>query len=366
MSVTPIAPDYEDRSIVNVLGAVTGGGPRHQLKDLREALKDAETIVLVLLVGLGELQLADRAELAPWLASHRLAPITSVAPSTTAAALTSITTEVPPGTHGLVGYRFTLGEDVLQSLRWTVDGKDAVASHTPDSVQHVEPRLVLDARPIPYVGRSDYVNSAFTRSHLRGCDYRGADGPDEWIEQICLASTQHRVVLAYFDVIDKTAHAEGLGAEYDRVLSESDQMIATLRSKLPESVAIVVTADHGQIDVGSDAVSPSASTLALVERMSGEGRFRWLHAYPGLAGELRQRAEADLSDSCWIRSRREVCDEGWLGDVDDEFVDRLGDVAVIPFAPVFVPDPAEPRESGMKGRHGSLTPEEMWVPLIVG
>ena len=100
--------------------------------------------------------------------------------------------------------------------------------------------------------------------------------------------------------------------------------------------------------------------------MSGEGRFRWLHAHPGSAAELRERVGDELGEDCWVLSRRELCDAGWLGEVDDELVERLGDVAIVPFTPHFVPDPAEPREAGMKGRHGSLTAAEMYVPLIVG
>ena len=366
MPPAPFLPDYEDRSIVNVLAALlrpTGRGP---LGDLRERVLGARGVVLVLLDGLGELQLAERAQIAPWLAAHRLEPITSVAPSTTAAALTSISTGLAPGVHGLVGYRFALGADVLQSLRWTVDGKDATAQHPPELVQPRQPTLVLDGQPVPYVGRSDYAKSPFTRAHLRGCDYRGADDAPAMQAACAEAVAEHRLVLAYHDHIDKLAHAEGLGTAYDEALHEADELVAGLRRALPEDVLVVVSADHGQVDVGAASVSPSASTLALVEKMSGEGRFRWLHAQPGAAAELRHRVAGELSESCWVRSRREVCDEGWLGEVDDRNLERLGDVAVIPFTEVFVPDPTEPREAGMKGRHGSLTAAEMLVPLIVG
>ena len=225
---------------------------------------------------------------------------------------------------------------------------------------------MLDGRPVPYVGRAEYATSPFTRSHLRGADYRGARTPEEWVEACAKGAAEHRLVLAYHDVIDKVAHADGLGATYDAALGDADALVSSLRVALGEDVAIVVTADHGQVDVGSAVVSPSAATLALVEKMSGEGRFRWLHAHPGEAAALRSRVADELAETCWVRSRREICDSGWLGEVADEFVDRLGDVAIVPFAEVFVPDPTEPREAGMKGRHGSLTAEEMWVPLIVG
>lgn len=366
MSVVRVDPDYADRAISNVLDAAVNATQPGPLEDLRERLREAEGVVLVVLDGLGEEQLQDRVALAPWLASHRLTPITSVAPSTTASALTSITTGVAPGVHGIVGYRFVLEGDVLQALRWTVDGKDASHKHAPEQVQKREPKLVAHRVPIPYVGRAEHETSSFTRAHLRGCDYRGAHDDAEWVAACVVGLQSSRVVLAYYDIIDKVAHAEGLGAAYDNAVSDADALLRALRAAVQDNVRIVVTADHGQVDVGPAALSPLASTLALVEKMSGEGRFRWLHAYPGQAAELAHRVSQELSDSCWVLSRREVCDSGLLGDIDDDFVERLGDVAIIPFRDVFVPDPAEPREVGMKGRHGSLTPAEMWVPLIVG
>jgi hypothetical protein len=39
-------------------------------------------------------------------------------------------------------------------------------------------------------------------------------------------------------------------------------------------------------------------------------------------------------------------------------------VALVPFAPVAFLDGAESGEARMVGRHGSLTPAEMWVPLL--
>jgi len=323
-------------------------------------------VVVVILDGLGALQLADRHEVAPWLGSHQLEPITSVAPSTTAAALTTMTTGVPPGVHGLLGYRFALGGDVLQSLRWTVEGRDATGSHPPEKVQRIEPNLVVKGRPVPYIGKKAFATSSFTRAHLRGANYIGIETPEEFTASVVAACTDNHLVVAYHDTIDKIAHATGLAAEFDAAVGEADALVTTLRAELPSDVAVVVTADHGQVDVGSAQVSISGSTLALVDKMSGEGRFRWLHAFPGSASDLSGRVAEELHESCWVLTRRQVLDSGWLGEVADDLIDRLGDVAVVPFVDAFVPDPAEPLEVRMKGRHGSLTAAEMWVPLIVG
>ena len=65
----------------------------------------AEQVVLLVIDGLGEEQLRERAALAPVMSSGVGGPITSVAPSTTACALTTLVTGKVPAEHGVVGYR---------------------------------------------------------------------------------------------------------------------------------------------------------------------------------------------------------------------------------------------------------------------
>ena len=91
--------------------------------------EDADQVVLLVLDGLGWDQLAGPPRPRPdaggaWTAR----PITTVAPSTTATALTSITTGLPPGEHGVVGYRMAVDGDVLNVLRWTTAGGRRPAS----------------------------------------------------------------------------------------------------------------------------------------------------------------------------------------------------------------------------------------------
>lgn len=362
-----VLPQYGGRCLTSVLGAIRSPSPSAPgpLEDLRRAVTGASAIVLVILDGLGHEQLEERRLLAPTIGDSQLEPITSVAPSTTAAALTSISTGLTPGEHGIVGYRFIHGGETLQALRWTVDGRDATSSHPPEVVAPRAPDLRIGGRGVPYVGKEAFASSSFTRAHLRGCDYVGVDAADEMPSAVARSLEGSRLVLCYHDAIDKVAHAEGLGESYEAAIVGAEQLVTSIRGNVGDDVAIVVTADHGQVDVGSASVDVSRSTSALVERRSGEGRFRWLHAHPGSASDLAERAAGDLEETCWVKTRREVLSEGLLGEVDDEVVGRLGDVAVIPFADVFVPDPTEPNEHRMRSRHGSLTAAEMLVPLSV-
>ncbi len=85
---------------------------------------------------------------APTLGVGDRGPITSVAPTTTATALTSLTTGVPPADHGIVGYRLRVDLDdspvagpgeVMNVLRWRTGRGDMRRQLPPPQFQPVPP-----------------------------------------------------------------------------------------------------------------------------------------------------------------------------------------------------------------------------------
>lgn len=366
MAPEPILPRYGERSLCELLPAIKGTRETPGAQDLALALSGARATVLVVADGLGALQLDEFAALAPLLHASQLEPATSVAPSTTAAALTSLTTGATPGIHGIVGYRMRVNDDVLQTLRWSVNGADATERYRPEAVQTTEPLLTMGAAPVVYVGKAKYAQGGFTRAHLRGAQYLGVADLDAIVEQVLVATSLSPLVVAYHDAIDHVAHADGLGQSYQHEIVRLESMVTELRHRLPPDVAIVVTADHGQRDVGAREVRVPKVFHPFIASMSGEGRFRWLHAVLGEQRNLAEGLSEALADSCWVWTRREAIALGLFGpEVSLDAEDRFGDVCLVPFIDAFVLDPTEPQEAHMRGRHGSLTPSEMYVPVIV-
>jgi len=100
---------------------------------------------------------------------------------------------------------------------------------------------------------------------------------------------------------------------------------------------------------------------------SGEGRFRWLHATPGAADDLLKAATERYEDVAWVVSRQQTIDEHWFGPTfAAPMASRLGDVALVPFAPITFHDPTDSGPFPLICRHGSLTPAEVFVPLLAG
>jgi hypothetical protein len=337
---------------------------------LPAAARHAGQVVLLVLDGLGWEQLRDRAALAPTLSAGEGIDraITSVAPTTTACALTSITTGCPPSGHGLLGYRLAVGDDILNVLRWTLgSGRGRDARRTVPA-RGFQPCLSFpgSSRPVPVVSKDEFGGTGFTAAHLGNSPLRGYKVLSSLPVQVGrLLREGAPFVYAYYDGIDKVAHASGIGDLYDAELRTVDGLVADVVAELPAGATLVVTADHGQIDVGNDVELLGREIMASVRFMSGEGRFRWLHARPGAESDLLESAIGRYGDTTWVMGRDQVIDEGLFGGrLRDEHLSRVGDVALIPHAAIAFVDPADTGESRLQSRHGSLTGDEMLVPLV--
>lgn len=119
------------------------------------------------------------------------------------------------------------------------------------------------------------------------------------------------------------------------------------------------------IEVGDNVVVPAPEVLSMVDFQSGEGRFRWLHAVPGAVNELAGLCRELYSDRAWVVTADDAISDGWFGPVvTQESRSRIGDVALVPFEPIAFDDPADTGPYILVGRHGSMTADEVLVPLL--
>lgn len=356
----PLKPDYDGACVSNVVGELLG--PR-SADWLPEPVRDASTVVLLVCDGLGWTALDRHPDHVSVLRSMEGGAITTIVPSTTAAGLTSITTGLAPAEHGIVGYRMHVGVGVLNVLRWRIpQGVDA------PNPEWLQPHRPFDGRNVPVITRAEFKETGFTKAHLRGGRFTGAHAVSDLVEHCrLLAEGGEPFVYAYYGGLDVVGHMQGLrntffGAE----LAFVDRLCGDLLEALPEDAALVVTSDHGHLHFEDMLETPELD--AFVTARSGEGRFRSLHARPGAAADLREAAEATYGDRAWVFTRDELFSEGWLGPRPPapEVVHRIGDVVLAAREPVFFVDPDNRGEATMRSGHGSLTPDEMLVPLVAG
>ncbi|MCR8669947.1 alkaline phosphatase family protein [Agrococcus sp. HG114] len=320
-------------------------------------LARASAAVVLLVDGLGAAQLGQRAGHARTLATAPGGSLDAGFPSTTAVALASLTTGELAGAHGIVGYdAFVPGAGVRNQLRdWGGPMDPATWQRSP---------TLLEQQPSIVIGEPRHAASGFTHAVLRGAEYRGGRTMADRFALVRAAARERSLVYAYVPELDRTGHESGWQSpEWTDALEELDGHVRELAASLLRDAGLVVTADHGMVDVDASAhliVPPGL--LERVAHVAGEPRCLQLQV-EGDADAVARSWAAWLGDAAWVATRDEVVAAGWFGEVHPEVAPRLGDVFVAARGrrAIYV-DEADPGR-GMIGQHGSLTPDELRVPL---
>lgn len=354
------------RSIVGVAGDLFAS-----LRGDSPTLPRAESVVLVLIDGLGAITLRAHAGharvLTAGMAKKDVAH--SVFPSTTAAALTSLLTGVWPGEHGLVGYRvLDRARDVLvnQLSGWESDGIDPMTWQPAPTIFEA---AVAEGRPAFAVGVAAYAGSGFSRATLRGAEFVSAPTPAERIAAAYDLAERHpgSIVYCYLPEADKAGHKNGV--ESHAWVAALEDIDAALSRRVPPGVGVLVTADHGMVDV------PATRQIVLdeehvrgVRHIGGEPRMLHVYLEPDVdADAVLARWRRDLEGLADVADREEAIGAGLFGPhVGVPASERIGDLLVVPRGNRAVYDgtAADQRSRGMVGQHGGLTPEERQVPLL--
>lgn len=361
----PVASGGLRDVLTSCLDAVLGRPNALRLPPMRHA-------AVVLVDGLGAQALAARAGHARTLAgaSGRRARMVSGFPTTTAAALASLTTGAEPGRHGLVGYSALDPRTgaVVNLLHGFDDGS------IPDSWQRcgtVFERAAAEGVRAVAIGPRHYATTGFTRAVLRGAEYLGARSIATRFEtwQQVAATAGPSIGYLYVPELDMTAHAEGWQSpRWTEHLEAVDAAVAECVAGLPADVGLLLTADHGILDTSPDRhlfFDAVPGLLDDVVAVAGEPRCRQLHLRSGAdAAATAQRWNRAFGGAVRAVTRDEAVGEGWFGVVDAPVAPRIGDVLVAATGRWVLLDSRRPKGHGMIGQHGSWTDAERIVPLL--
>ena len=351
-SLTAVLPD--------VLASLDGASP---------SLPRVRSAVVFVVDGLGARSLAEHAGYARFLTSRstKKSVATTVFPSTTAAALTSLLTGTTVGVHGIVGYRARVpGTDrVLNQLTdWGAGELDPASWQRSASLLDAPTRFV--------VSKPDYAHSGFTAATTHGAEFVGERDLDARVDAAAHLARAHdgAVVYLYAPELDSAGHRHGVDSDVWRTVLESlDAAARRLDGAVGPETGVLLTADHGMVDVPAHRhviLDEGDPRLDGVRALGGEPRMLHLYTEDGAADAVRAAWQADEFRS-WVMTRDEAIDAGLFGaEVAGEVRPRIGDVLVAARAQIAYYDGRLSDTSGqrMVGQHGSLTPEERTVPLL--
>lgn len=371
---------------------------------------DVKTVVVVVADGLGHLQLEREiaAGNAPRLGelirrAHQgqdhvtYAPITSVFPTTTVAALGTVNSGATPAEHGLLAFSLYLREfgTVAEMIRWGPAGQrtsfaDPEFGVTPESFFWAETlyaKLHRGAVERTFaVNPNHFAGTALTRMLHQDATYAGyiaTSSLEPIVSRLAADSSEPTYIYAYWPTVDTIAHALGANTpEHASEVAAFDLQFGRLVDSLSRrrDTLVLLTADHGHVDSGPDYLIPLADHPELLHMLAvpaaGERRVLYLHTREGAAQDAATYARERLGEVAWPMLREEAVALGLFGPsgLSERAASRVGDVLLFarrnlqlmpPVEPVATPDGIAPRPPLIfRGLHGGLAPEEALVPLL--
>lgn len=375
-------PDLVD--LVRALGGLSGvkdleiSPATRQVMDL---IGPAEHLVFILLDGLG-MNIIRRLPKESFLCSHLSREIQATCPSTTACALTSVATADHPARHGVAGWFTYLPEHGLTMI--TLPFAERMTRQPlvqrgirPEDVfplSSICPRMtrhVLSVVP-SYIANSPY--NLYSRGGTRGAGYEStSDAIDQIIMHVTTAA-QPTYTHLYLHDVDTLLHHVGINHEsVVPLVLEIDSELKRLADALAGRARIVISADHGLINVPRDnqtllfAGDPLLETLQVPP--TGDARMPVFHVREESREVFVEQFRTRFGDRILLletgeAERLHLFGPGQMSETSRR---RFGDFIGIPFRPATLAYHAASKPVGelYLAVHAGLSPDEMEVPLVV-
>ena len=380
------APDYGQAGLFNLIGNVRASftgeavpGLRIDDVELLEQLGDNH-IVLLLIDGLGSALLQNSRTSV--LKSLPQTELSSVFPSTTASAVTTVLTGLSPAQHGNVGwfmYHKPL-DRIIAPLPFATR-----PAYTPLAGEDVTPESVFgygsifDGLDCPgfSISPQAIAFSVYNRYHCGDASIRPyttlADMFDKAVNMLRRSKSRTFLYL-YYPEVDRLAHEHGpYSRQVEACIEDLDDRLNSFLAKIAGLRAtLLITADHGFMECTAERrillnEHPGITEL-LTQPLGGEPRVAYCQVRENSHDAFEQRVDEELCNHVTAVKSQELLDAGWFGPGPrhHQIKSRIGDYALLPADGYVIHDSigTEPVPE-LRGVHGGLSPAEMKIPLCV-
>ena len=396
-----VVPDYRGSTLANIPGTVAAllGAPFTGLPPLydhywRPFQGNTRRVIVLLLDAFGWNLFQQEREQLDWLVEMTAvqSQLTSIFPSTTVAALSSLWTGYAPAQHGLVGLRLFFPQIAAlgQMIRFSpafLNLPDALvqAGTTPETflaVPGFAEQLGVAGIPVHSSKGKNIIDSALSRMHDRGIHQQHSYiTPADLFVQLrqLLEETagESLYINAYWPAIDTLTHVYGpegvsVAAELHAVLAQlKTEVLDQLSPAARSETALFITGDHGQIRTTPEHSINLGHHAGITENMlmrpAGEPRVLYFYARQGKKQALINYINESLTEAALAFDADEFLASGLLGPAPHAPLsrERMGDVVVIMRQNYLLVDPDEAHKVDLSnGRHGGMAAEEMEIPWL--
>jgi hypothetical protein len=342
---------------------------------LIEQIGEVRRLAVVLVDGLGYHLLPQLAADAPLLAAvlagatGQLTELDCTFPSTTPTSLVSLGTGASPGEHGVLGFTVNVpGTDsVLTHIFWADEPSPASWQPVPTWFERLRDAGIAVRAVLPEM----FIGSGLTEAAYRGAEFRPTAKGEHYAARVAAElAAAPGLVYGYTAALDHAAHVSGIGSgHWQAAAAKVDALLRHLLDHLPGDAALVVTADHGGLNVPERAridLDADPRLRSGIRVVAGEPRVRYLHTEPGATADVLATWTELLAGRALVQTREQAVAAGVFGPVREQHLARIGDIVVTCSGDtaILATEHEPPQTTQLVGFHGGPTPAETAVPLI--
>lgn len=397
-----ILPSYDGQSILNIPASICQAfhlAPFHSVP-LRTNLfpqinEDIQRIIIILMDGLALSRFSswlEKGEIPVWnqlLKSGSIAPITSISPSTTSAAMTTLWTGHTPAEHGVMGYEMWLKQYGIVSNMISQSPMSFKSGHANLSQAGFDAENVLT---VPKLGEylekngvSTYsfqhysiANSGLSRTFMNDINiFPYANEAECWVnlrELIEVKKNEKMYLWTYWSALDSLGHRYGPDDERSETYFQNfsrnleHNLINRMTKEQRKGTLLILTSDHGQVATPKDPLFSLTNHPEFINclhiKPTGESRLTYLHVRPGKEETIREYVAKTWPNKFVVIESSQLLNAGLFGQgiPHPDIHNRIGDLIMLAQDNNYLWWSDE--ENPLIGRHGGLTELDMIVPFV--
>jgi predicted AlkP superfamily pyrophosphatase or phosphodiesterase len=323
--------------------------------------KKYKHVVLMVLDGMGRHIIDKNCNNGSILKTHQVMNLNSVYPPTTVAATTAFTTGLAPIESGWLGWHLYLNNEDPSITLFKNEINATKEKFTKLNVEDLLPR-------------NYWYNNLKRAKHYTIYPAWGENGVDTLseafnkVQEICNKEESNFTYL-YWDEPDALMHEYGTTSQIVKVkLLEIEEQVEKLANELPNETIVLITADHGLIDVEPIELSnyPDFEDC-LTKPFAGEGRFAQFYVKEGMQSTFEELFNKYFAESFMLMTKQEFIKSQMAGlnAVNSITQYALGDYVAIGTGNYYFTEKLSDDDLIFKAHHAGITPEEMETCVIL-
>jgi predicted AlkP superfamily pyrophosphatase or phosphodiesterase len=398
-------PQYRNNCISNIPDTILqifdeNEKSKHPLENKKREnnVERIKKVVLIVIDGFGFNQFQkyqqDNQFLANLTNKGEVHPLTSVFPSQTTNALTTLNTGLTPQEHGLFEYYIYLKEaGIVNALRFERIGtkkskliEQGFDPHLMYSGGNIQRRLQKEGIKTYTHMNASNASLACTKLVFEGSTIMSTYKNSDAIVKLRKNIEQNRDSAYFFvhlETLDTISHEYGPESqEYNAELQAitfllQKELVEKLNPQAAQETLLLLTADHGGVQVApEETIYLSLNSESITNAKIGAHRKKimptgsprdiFLHVKEQKLLETKEALIKSIGKKAQVLETQEALQAGLfgVGKPNSDFLTRTGNLLVMPYGrETLWFEHRSGRKIPLRGQHGGLNAEEMWVPF---